>query len=234
MTLKVRMWPHVGIFLLGALLLSLGGCGNGESTTTAASSKEGGCRVGESALPLLPKAPAWWTEGPGPTLALACLNDPDIGKAMIVGYSSPESTGGHCVTAYNLTFGWSPGEKCAAPGVEWNWWCKGARGKKAQGCVWGFTHNGRFTGLAGMLTAKVKAVRVLVKGKTLKRGVMVAHVHGRTSRLTGAEEPFGYFAAFIGRCVTPREVKVEMLGPGGSRIGNALGYTGPAGCPKRS
>lgn len=224
----------VGIFLLAALFVPLAGCGSSESTTVAATSKEGGCHVGESALPLVPKAPAWWTEGPGPTLALACLHDPVVGDAMIVGYSSPESTGGHCAIAYNLGGEWSPGEKCAAPEIPWNWWCKEAGGGKAQGCVWGFVHNGDVTGVMGMLTAKVKEINVLVRGKPLKRGLMFAHVHGRLSRLTGAEEPFGVFAAFIHGCVQPREVKVEMLGSAGSRIGNALAYTGPASCPKRS
>jgi hypothetical protein len=224
----------VGVVFLSALLVPLAGCGGSEGTPTAATSKEAGCQVGASALPLIPKAPAWWTEGPGPTLALACLDEPDVGEAVILGYSSPESTGGHCINAYNLSGEWSAGEKCAAPGVEWNWWCKGAQGKKAQGCVWGFVHNGDVTGVAGMLTAKVKEVHVLVRGKPLKRGVMVAHVHGRTSRLTGAEEPFGFFAAYIHGCVRPREVKVEMLGPAGSRIGTALGYSAPASCPKRS
>lgn len=220
----------VGALLLAALLVLLSGCGSSESTPAAATSKEAGCRVGASVLPLVPKAPAWWTEGRGPTLALACLHDPVVGNAVLVGYSSPEAEGGHCVTAYNLSGEWSPGEKCAASGVNrWNYWCK-----KAQGCVWGFVHNGDVTGLAGMLEPTVSRVKVLVKGKPLKHGVMVAQVSGKTMRSIGGEKPFGFFAAYIHGCVQPREVKVELFGPAGSPLGTATGYTGPAGCPKRS
>jgi hypothetical protein len=226
---RLIVLPVVGMFLLAALLVPLAGCGSSESTP-AATSKETGCHVGASALPLIPKAPAWWTEGRGPTLALACLHDPVVGDAMIVGYSSPESGGGHCVTAYNLSKKWSPGEKCAAAGVpRWNYWCK-----KAQGCVWGFAHNGDITGLAGMLEGTVKKVKVLVRGKPLKHGVMVARVSGNTMRSIGGEVPFGFFAVYIHGCVQPQEVKVELFGPAGAPLGTAPGYTGPAGCPKRS
>lgn len=41
---------------------------------------------------------------------------------------------------------WSPGEKCAAHGVsDWSYWCK-----EAQGCVWGFAHNGDVIGFFGV------------------------------------------------------------------------------------
>jgi hypothetical protein len=219
-----------GIFLFAAPLVSLAGCGSSDSTPAAASSQEAGCHVGQSALPLISKASPWWTEGKGPTLALACLHDPVVGDAMIVGYSSPETQGGHCVNAYNVSGEWSAGEKCAASGINrWNYWCK-----KAQGCVWGFVHNGDITGVAGMLEATVKEIKVLVRGKPLKHGVMVAQASGKTMRSIGGDKPFGFFGVFIHGCVTPQEVKVEMLGPGGSSLGTAPGYTGPAGCPKRS
>lgn len=222
--------PLVGIFLLAALLVPLAGCGSSGGTPAAATSEKAGCHVGASALPLVPKAPAWWTEGRGPTLALACLHDPVVGDAMIVGYSSPETQGGHCAIAYNLSGEWSPGEKCAAHGVnDWSYWCK-----KAQGCVWGFTHNGDVTGLAGMLEPTVKKIKVLVKGKPLAHGVMVARVSGTTMRSIGGEKPFGFFGAFIHGCVEPQEVKVELFGSAGTPLGTAPGYTGPAGCPKRS
>lgn len=229
-SLRPVVLPIAGTFLLAALLVSLAGCGSGDSTPAAAASQEAGCHVGSSALSLFPQAPAWWTEGKGPTLALACLHDPVVGDAVLVGYSSPESAGGHCVNAYNVSGNWSAGEKCAASGVNrWNYWCK-----KAQGCVWGFVHNGDVTGLAGMLEPTVKEVKVLVRGKRLKHGVMVAQVSGKTMRSIGGEKPFGFFAAFIHGCVQPREVKVELFGAAGSPLGTAPGYTGPAGCPKRS
>lgn len=219
-----------GIFLLAALLAPLAGCGSSEGTTVAATSEESGCHVGASVLPLIPKAPAWWTEGRGPTLALSCLHDPVVGDAVLVGYSSPEQQGGHCVTAYNLSGEWSPGEKCAAHGVnDWSYWCK-----EAQGCVWGFAHNGDVTGLAGMLEPTVKKVKVLVRGKPLKHGVLVAQVSGKTMRSIGGEKPFGFFGVFIHGCLQPQEVKVELIGSAESSLGTATEYTGTAGCPKRS
>jgi hypothetical protein len=220
----------VGIFSPAALLVSLAGCGSSESTTVAATSKEGGCHVGASALPLVPNAPAWWTEGRGPTLALACLHDPVVGDAVIVGYSSPEAAGGHCANAYNLSGEWSAGEKCAAAGVpRWNYWCK-----QAQGCVWEFAHNGDMTGFAGMLEGSVKKIEVLVRGKPLKHGILAAQVSGKTMRSIGGEVPFGFFGVFIHGCVEPQEVKVELFGSAGVPLGTAPGYTGPASCPKRS
>ena len=213
---------------IGILLCLLAGCG-GSSSTSGGSADSTSCRVGQSALPLVQDVSAWWTEGPGPTLALACLHDRATGDAMIVGYSSPEPRGGHCMNAYNLRLGWSVGEKCAAPGVPWNYWCHGA-----QGCVWGFVYYHGVTALSGMLTARVKNVRVLVRGRPLKRGIAIAHVHGKAIHLTGAEEPFGYFAAFIPRCVLPRDVKVELLDAAGSQLGDPVKSSLPLRCPKRA
>lgn len=228
MSLPCRLIALASLATLVCLAVGCGGGGDGGGSSSA-DAAQASCRVGKSALPLIPEVPPWWTEGPGPTLALACLHDPVVGKAAIVGYSSLAGTGAHCVNAYDLTGRWSAGEQCAGPGVRWNASCKGA-----QGCVTQLVHEGGSTSLAGVLTAKVKKIAILVRGKPLKRGVMVAHVHGRTSRLTGAEEPFGYFAAFVNECLLPREVKVELLGPAGSRLGTAPGYTGTAFCPKRS
>jgi hypothetical protein len=213
--------------LLAILLFA--GCGSsGDDSATATSQKEAGCQVGKSVLPLIPQAPDWWKEGLGPTLALACLHDSVVGDAILVGYSSPESTGGRCVNAYNLTLAWSPGEKCAAPGVEWSHWCK------APGCVWAMAHDGDVTGLAGMLEPTVKKIKILVRGKPLKRGVMVAQVRGKTVREIGSQSPFGFFAAFIHGCVQPKEVKVELMGVEGSRLGYAPVYPSHENCPRPS
>jgi hypothetical protein len=227
---RARLRPFIlsviGIVLSGALLFV--GCGRSEGSRASLKSEETGCQVGKSVLPLIPTAPAWWKEGTGPTLALACLRDHVVGDAVIVGYSSPESTGGRCVNAYNLTLGFSPGEKCASPGVEWSHWCK------APGCVWAFAHSGDVTGLTGMLEASVKKVNIQVRGKPLKHGVMVAQVRGKTMRSIGGERPFGFFAAFIHGCVQPRNVKVELMGAAESRLGDAPVYPGPESCPKHS
>lgn len=214
------------IALLGLLLFA--GCGSSGSDSATTTSQKAGCQVGKSVLPLIPQAPAWWKEGLGPTLALACLHDPVVGDGVIVGYASPEPGGGHCLNAYNLTFRWSPGEKCAAPGVEWSHWCK------AQGCVWGFAHTGDITGMMGMLEAPVKKVKIMVRGKPLKRGVMVTQVRGRTVRLIGGQKPFGFFAAFIHGCVQPHEVKVKLVGAAGTQLGYAPVYPKFESCPKPS
>lgn len=208
---------------LAAILLLglLAGCGQSEQTSTTAS-KETGCHAGESILPLVPGAPDWWKEGAGPTLALVCLDDRVAGEAAIVGYSSPGVGGGRCVTAYSLSLRQSHGEQCAAPGVPGNWSCDGA-----QGCVIGFFHEGGLTELDGALSAKVKGIRVLANGQPLREGVAVAHVRGKTVRLIGAEEPFGFFLVFIDGCLHPKQVKIELLGADESPLGRARGWSAP-------
>lgn len=214
----MRLRTAVAVILLLGLLAS---CGQSDQASTTAS-KETGCHAGESILPLVPGAPDWWKEGPGPTLALACLHDRVAGEAAIVGYSSPETTGGHCMTAYSLRLHQSHGEQCAAPGVPWNWSCNGA-----QGCIHGFFHEGGLTELDGPLTAKVKEIRVLVNGRPLRQGVTVAHIRGKTIRLIGAEEPFGFFLVFIRGCLRPDQVKVDFLGADGSPFGRVRSWNGP-------
>jgi hypothetical protein len=202
------------LFLLGLLAA---GCGQSEQTSTTAS-KEVGCHAGESILPLVPGAPDWWKEGPGPTLALACLDDRVAGEAAIVGYSSPGVSGGRCVTAYSLRLRQSHGEQCIASGAP----CDGA-----QGCVIGFFHEGGLTELDGALGAKVKGIRVLANGQPLREGVAVAHVRGETARLIRAEEPFGFFLVFIRGCLRPDQVKIDLVGADGSPFGRARGWHAP-------
>jgi hypothetical protein len=214
----MRLRTAVAAILLLGLLA---GCGQSEQISTTAS-KETGCHAGGSILPLVPEAPDWWKEGPGPTLALACLDDRVAGEAAIVGYSSPGSSGGRCVTAYSVSLHQSHGEQCAAPGAPGNWSCDGA-----QGCVIGFFHEGGLTELDGELSARVKGIRVLAKGQPLREGIAVAHVRGKTVRLIGAEEPFGFFLVFIDGCLHPKQVKIELLGADGSPFGKARGWSGP-------
>jgi hypothetical protein len=227
--------------LVACLLAGCGGNSDGPSASAqhGSSSEHSGkarreaakqpttCRVGQSILAVVPEAPDWWREGTGPTLALACLHD-RVARAAIIGYASPEGeNAGVCVTAYTLGSGQAPGEQCAAPGVPWNWSCKGA-----QGCVHGFINYGGMTALDGPLTEKVNRVRVLVHGKPLREGVAVARVRGETVPLIGAEEPLGFFVAFIPGCVLPRQVKVELLDATGSRMGLARGWDAPFSCPQ--
>lgn len=223
----------------------LAGCGSNSpsaSTSPTSGSEQPGkaeqeaakrpasCKVGESILGFAPEGPVVWSDGKGPTLALACLHDRATGDAVIVGYPSPEGkNAGYCVTSYREGPNRAPPGQCATPGTPWNWSCNGA-----QGCVDGFIHHDGITGLGGPLTQKVVGVRVLVRGKPLKEGVAVARVHGEILQLLDAEGPFGFFVAFIPRCVTPGQVKVELLDASGSRMGVAPGYHGPAFCPKSS
>jgi hypothetical protein len=95
-------------------------------------------------------------------------------------------------------------------------------------------YNAGMTGLDGPLTPKVAEVRVLVRGKPLKEGVAVAQVKGETLKLIDAEEPFGFFVAFIPGCVPPREVRVEFLDEAGARIGNARAEDAVVSCPGKT
>lgn len=232
--------------LLPAILAScfLIGCGGGSGSPSthasqAPSSEQPGqarreaakqpttCKVGQSILGFVPEAPTWWKEGKGPTLALACLHD-RVAKAVIVGYASPEGeNAGYCATSYRGGPNQAPTENCGAPSVPWNWSCQGA-----QGCVRSFIHQGGMTGLDGPLTQKATGVRILVRGKPLREGVAVARVRGETLKLIDADEPFGFFLAFIPGCVPPDQVKVELLDATGSRIGSAPGWDSPLPCPK--
>jgi hypothetical protein len=203
------------------------GCGGGTDGHSVSSSHPASCRAGESALPLLPQPPGWWTEGKGPTLALACLHDRATGDAMLVGYSSPIPNGANCVAAYNLRLRWTVGEKCESEGFPWFHRCEGA-----QGCIWGFAQKGNMTGFMGMLSEKVRDIRILVRGKLLRHGVMVARTGGKTARSLGAEEPFVSYAAFVPECVEPKEVTVEFLGAAGTRFGTARQWNDAhAPCP---
>jgi len=179
--------------------------------------------VGQSVLSLIPEAPQWWKEGPGPTLALDCVKDRFHGSAVIVAFASPE--GGSCVTVYNLRARLSHGEVCASEQGEWiEFFCKGR-----PGCVQGFVHEPGFTQLAGLVESKVKRIKVVVAGKSLKHGVALAQVEGVTAHQIHTDEPFGFFVVFVPGCVVPHQVKVELLDASGSRIGTAREFAGPAG-----
>jgi len=216
----------IGLLLLGLIIL-LAGCGSSASGPSASSENAGSpgqrnaapgpCRVGKSVLPHAPEAPALWKEGPGQPTALACLHDRRYGGAAIVGYVSPGA--GSCVVTYNSRYREGFEWLCEARGTPWTVQCEGQ-----PGCIHSFIQGSGFTELDGPLESRVRSIRVLVDGKPLESGVMVAHVEGSLARSIKAGEPFGYFTAFINRCVVPNQVKIEFLGRGGSLLGQTRGW----------
>lgn len=215
----------IAVALIVTLACLTVGCGGGGSSSSpSADAGKAACPVGESVLPLVPEAPEWWKEGPGPTLALACIKDRFHGSAVLVGFASPLS--GFCVTVYNLRARLSHGEVCVGEKEGWRDKCEGA-----PGCIFGFVHEPGFTQLAGLVDSDVKKLRVLVNGKPLERGVVLAQVKEGSVRRIHAAEPFGFFAVFVPGCVVSRDVKVKLLGASRSQIGTAREFPGPAGCP---
>lgn len=201
-----------------ALLLAVaGGCGGGsEGTRRSASTRiapPGPCRAGGSIVPHVPDAPALWKSGPGTPIALSCAEDGVDPGAALVGYAIPG--GGACVSAYGARLAEPLGELCEPPGSRWTIQCEG------QGCVHYFWHTRKATFLDGPVAADARGVRVLVGGKPLRKGVIFATVRGRLMRAIRAEEPFGFFSVYVPRCLDPDEVKVELVGAGGKRLGVA-------------
>jgi hypothetical protein len=220
--LRFGMAAAIAAILLAALCLGCGSGGSAGSTTgggdqgtgtTAEPASPASCEVGASALPLIPDAPPLWREGPGPTVALACLHD-RIAAATIVGFAIPGR--GACVSPYDLDARESFGELCEERGTGWVSQCEGSHG-----CLHFFVTQRGITSLAGPLDAKVKRIEVLVDGKPLPDGTMLARVRGKLERAIGSSEPFGYFAVFVRGCVVPSEVKIELSGADGSSLGNA-------------
>jgi hypothetical protein len=218
-----------GVVLFFAVFALLAGCGSGGSggsTSSTSSTKpiarSAACKVGEAALPFLTEVPGLWEEGSGP-IALACLRDRRFGRGALIGVAVPAVES--CVAVYDSRIGEPRGELCEEG--SWTDNCEGTLG-----CVSYFLQEGGFTQFGGSVDAKAKKVEVLLDGKPLKRGVMVARVEGKLASSIGAKEPFVFFAAFIRGCVSPRAVKVELLGAGGSSLGAAQGWdVSVAPCP---
>jgi hypothetical protein len=218
-------FPHLlsAIALAAMLVCLVVGCGGGGGSSSA-DAGQAGCPKGKSVLPLVPEAPAWWKEGRGPTLALACVKDRFHGNAVIVGFASPDE--GACVTVYNLRARLSHGEICVFEdqGGWTDFFCE-----EGPGCVVGFVHEPGFTQLAGPVEPEVHEIRVLVGGKPLRQGVALARVQGPIVRRMHAVEPFGFFVVFVPGCVLPRNVKVELLDANESQVGTAREFSGPVG-----
>ncbi|HET7455188.1 MAG TPA: hypothetical protein VFJ76_06675 [Solirubrobacterales bacterium] len=84
-----------------------------------------------------------------------------------------------------------------------------------------FEHDPHATVLDGPVSAAAGGVRVSVEGKPLRQGVMLARVDGSIGRAIHAEEPFGFFAVYVPRCVEPSDIRIQLLGPGDSKLGVA-------------
>lgn len=211
----------LGVILPALVAILLAGCGGGGGTdstspsaqTTASASPAApvACKVGKSALSFVSEPASLWTEGPGPTLALACLKDSSFGAAAIVGFAAPG--GPACVAAYDLRSREASAELCEQR--TWTIQCDG------RGCVQFFFQAKGFTQLGGPLEAKVKKIQVLVDGKPLDKGVAVAHVEGRLARSIHSKEPFAYFLIDVPGCVVSHEVKIELQAADGSSLGQA-------------
>jgi hypothetical protein len=226
-------WAFPGIALVAVVVALLAGCGGGGDTGSTGSSTQttrsarpanpAACKVGKSALPFVSEPASVWTEGPGPTLALGCLKD-SFGGAAIVGFAAPPG-GLACVAAYDFRSQEASAELCEQ--ATWTIQCEG------HGCIQFFYQEKGFTQLGGQLEAKVKKIKVLVDGKPLSKGVVVAHVEGGLARSIHSKEPFAYFVADVPGCVVPHEVKIELLGAGGANLGVADEWDVPVpDCPQ--
>jgi hypothetical protein len=205
--------------IVAALLV---GCGGGGGDTQAASSSTQtthpvppasptACKVGKSALSFVSEPPSLWTDGPGPTLTLACLQDRSFGGAAIVGFAS--QGGGACVASYDFRAREAGGELCEQS--PWTVQCEG------HGCVQFYYQESGITEFGGPVEAKVKKIKVLVDGKPLDEEVMVARVEGKLARAIRTKEPFVYFVVHLHGCVNSQEVKIELFGAGGTDLGEA-------------
>jgi hypothetical protein len=211
--------------LLATAALLLGGCGSGsggddDSAEPKARSsrppRPAACRVGESALPAIPDPPEWWLDKPGGPVALACPGKGASGGAAIVGFGLADQA---CVTAYDFRAREAFDELCEEPKSSWTIQCEGNLG-----CTHAFLHEAGLTRIDGPLDERVKRIRVLVAGKPLEQGVVVAQVEEKLGRAIQAAERFAFFAIVIPECVEPRQVRIELFGAGGDRIGTAEGW----------
>lgn len=210
-----------GVAALAVVCVLLAGCGGGSDTgSTTGTANEAAssappsptaCKVGKSALSFVSEPPSLWTDGPGPTLTLACLRDRSFGGAAIVGFAS--QGGGACVASYDFRAREAGGELCEQS--PWTVQCEG------RGCVQFFYQEDGITEFGGPVEAKAKKIKVLVDGKPLRKEVMVARVEGKLAHAIRTKEPFVYFVVHLHGCVNPSEVKIELFGAGGVGLGEA-------------
>ena len=199
--------------MLVALAAAVGGCGgSGSEDVTAAKAKPPGpCHFGGKVAPHVPDAPAVWSKGPQPAIALTCEPDKVDFGSSIVGY--PTKEGGSCVSFYSAPLEEVFGAQCEPNGADWTSLCE------RPGCVHYFQHDADSTALVGLVPANVSGVWAGIHGKQVIEGVMLATVHGKLMRAIGAKEPFGYFSVYLPRCVEPSEVHVHMVTGGSKQAG---------------
>jgi len=225
-------WGLSGAALLvAALLAGCGGGGGGETGSTSIASQAtrpaspgpATCGVGKSALSFVSEPASSWTDGPGPTLTLACLKDRSFGGSAIVGFAL--QGGGSCVASYDFRPREAGGELCEQS--PWTVQCEG------RGCVQFFFREGGMTEFGGPVEARVKKIRVLLNGKPLsKKSMMVARVEGKFARAIRTREPFAYFVVHLHGCVDPHAVKIELFGADGADLGEADEWDVPVpSCP---
>jgi hypothetical protein len=222
MSLRDRRWRRkaaLQLLFLAAVAAGAGvvGCGgSGGDDVTAAKARPHPpppCRIGREITPHVPDAPASWTSGPRPAIALSCSYDKVDPGAAVAGYPIPG--GGSCVSAYSSSFGDAFDELCEPSATGWTSQCE------RLGCVHYFSHRPGSTVLAGPATEKVNGVWVELHGKPVIEGVMLASVYGRRQREIGAREPFSYFGAYIPRCLESNELKVHLVSATGKQLGLA-------------
>lgn len=205
------------LFVAAAACAAIAGCGGssgGDSTVAKAHEHSlPPCRIGRPIAPHVPDAPAAWTSGPHPAVAVSCSYDKVDPGAAVAGYPIPG--GGSCVSAYSLSLGEAFGELCEPTGTGWTSQCE------RQGCVHYFGHEPGSTVLAGPVPARVNGVWVELHGKQLLEGVMLGRVYGKRQGAIGAKEPFGYFGVYIPRCLESNEVKVHLVSGKGKQLGLA-------------
>jgi hypothetical protein len=212
-----RRWRRKAALLSCALLavlgMAVGGCGgsSGEEVTEAKAHPPAPCRFGGKVAPHVPDAPAVWSTGPWPAIALACSPDQVDPEAAIVGY--PLQGGGACVSAYSTSLEEVFGELCEPTGTEWTSLCE------EPGCVHYFHHEADSTVLTGPVPDRVSGVWASVGGNQVTEGVMLTNVRGKRMHMIGAKEPFGFFSVYIPRCVEPSEVQVHMVTGGSKQAG---------------
>jgi hypothetical protein len=203
--------------LLAALGVATTGCGGtaGKDTTVAKAHPHppSPCRIGQAIAPHVPDAPASWTSGPRPAIALSCSFDKVDPGAAVAGYPIPGE--GSCVSAYSPSFGEAFGELCEPTGTRWTSQCE------RLGCVHYFSHRPGSTVLAGPVPARVNGVWVELHGKPLIEGVMLGRVYGKRKREIGAKVRFGFFGAYIPRCLESNELKVHLVSGSGKQLGLA-------------
>jgi hypothetical protein len=223
MSVQGNSWSRLrgrrGILLSGILLAALstaiGACGgsSGEDVTAAKARPPAPCRIGGRAAAHVPDAPAAWTSGPRPAIALSCDPDQVDYESAIVGYPMPG--GGSCVSTYSAPLEEVLGELCESTGARWTSQCE------RPGCVHYFQHKADSTVLGGPVPARVSGVWASIHGKQATEGVVLVSVHGKRQRAIGAKEEFGFFSVYIPRCMEPSEVQIHLVTEGSKQIGLA-------------